>query len=99
MDSAPIDVVAQIHLELDRHPVQLDTPFARRHQGLGDVVAVEDFLEHAARELVAAVGRPAAVAGGGLEEQLPAPPPQVLGLAAARGLGARNPCDAPTNSA
>jgi hypothetical protein len=69
LDLAPIDVVAQVHLEIHRRARDLHPPLGGRHEGLGDVVAGKDLVEHALGELVAAVGAAAAETAGRLEEQ------------------------------
>ena len=68
----------------------VDHPFPRRDDGLGHVVAGQDVLPDPLRQLVAAVGRAAAVACHRLEEQAAARVPQALRIGRVDDLGARH---------
>src|SRR5690606_23420448 len=70
-----IDVAAQIELQRRRHALRADGPFPGPHDLLRDVVAGDDVLPDALRELVAAIRGAASESGSGLEEKLPSTAP------------------------
>ena len=76
MYPAVVDITTQIELEREFAVRRRCAALAGLDPRLRDILAAKYFLEHTPRELVAAIRRLAAVAGGRLEEPLLAGAPE-----------------------